>query len=89
MKIISFGTQSIETGHDYDLNIFFELTNSDYKTLNLQKFRDIWEMYDYCEKVSVGMYNKQSFSDSDNLTLNESVFNHTDEEFITPEFSYN
>ena len=85
MKIISFGTETIE-GHEYDLSIFFELTNSDYKKLHLEKFRDIWEMYHYCEMVSVGMYNKQSFCHNDDLRLNGSVFNHNDQCFITPEF---
>lgn len=89
MKMISFGTQSHETGHDYDLNIFFELTNSDYKKLIKNKFRDVWEMYHYCEMVSVGMYNKKVFCERDDLSLNGSVFNHNDQNFITPEFSYN
>lgn len=86
MKIISFSTESIETGQDYDLNIFFELTDTDYKKLIKMDFCDILEMYEHCKSISVGMYNTESFSDNDDLTLNGSVFSHTDGKFITPEF---
>jgi hypothetical protein len=86
MKIISFETESIETGYEYDLNIFFELTNTDYKKLVKMKFSNIYKMYEHCRVVSVGYYNTQPFEQDDDLRLSGSVFNHNDQCFITPEF---
>lgn len=85
MKIISFGTDTFEAGHN-DLTIFFELTDPDYKKLKKTKFCDIYEMYQHLKEVSVGYYNTQLFEQNDALVLSGDVFNHTDKRFITPQF---
>jgi hypothetical protein len=86
MKIISFGTESIETSYEYDLSIFFELTDTDYNNLDNMNFSDIYEMFEHFKVVSVGYYNTQPFEQDDDLRLSGSVFNHNDQHFITPEF---
>jgi hypothetical protein len=89
MKIISFGTETLEGQLEYDLSIFFELTDSDYNKLVKMDFYDVYQMYNHCKDVSVGYYNTQPFEEDDELGLSGSVFNHNDQYFITPEFSVN
>jgi hypothetical protein len=86
MKLISFSTSTFESDVDKDLTIFFELTDKDYKTLRKMDFFDIYDMYTHCLNISVGCWNNLIFSNDDEIGLDGSVFNHTDHEFITPEF---
>jgi hypothetical protein len=87
MKLISFPTTDFD-GLDYDLTIFFQLTDEEYNRLINTEFADIWEMYAHCEVVSVGMWNTTLFQQIDDVTLEGSVYNHTNDIFITPELTY-
>ena len=86
MKIISFETETHQGIHD--LRIFFELTNTEYNKLVNMEFSDAYEMYQHCESVCVGYYNDKVFSENDELRLTGGVLNHTDQVFITPEYSF-
>jgi hypothetical protein len=84
MKIISFETETPKS--EYDLRVIFELTDTEYNKLDSMNFSDVNEMYEHCDAVCVGAYNRQAFYDNVELSLSGDVFNHNDQCFITPEF---
>lgn len=91
MKIVSFGTNTIdESGFDvdYDLTIFFELTDKIYDLMISQTWDDLYDLFGWCDSNSVGCWNVSHFSNDDSLGLSGSIYEHTTQKLISDIYQF-